>query len=216
VTFPILLFREQLLLIGDEMTAVQKEIYVQLCDPIIEQTVKPLIDFILKEVAKGAKHFVLLISSPGGSVFWGLTAYNFLKGVPAQINTHNIGSVDSIAGVIFCAGQKRYSVPHGRFMLHGVGFDVPQGARFDEKSLDEKMKGLRMDTENIVGVIAANTGKTEDEIRKALYDGTVLNPEQAVAFGLVHEIKSELFPSGAIVTQIKLPFQNAPNLPRNF
>jgi ATP-dependent protease ClpP protease subunit len=190
------------------MGVVQKEIYIQLCDIISEQTIKSLMNLIINEIAKGVNHFVILLSSPGGNVFWGLTAYNFLKGVPAQIDTHNMGSIDSIAGVLFCAGQKRYSVPHGRFMMHGVGFDVPQGVRFDEKSLDERMKALKMDAENIVGVIAANTGKTEDEIRKALYEGTVLNPEQAVAFGLVHEIKTELFPTGAKVVQIQQTQQN--------
>ena len=194
------------------MGVVQKEIYIQLCDIISEQTIKALMNLIINEIAKGVNHFVILLSSPGGNVFWGLTAYNFLEGVPAQIDTHNMGSIDSIAGVLFCAGQKRYSVPHGRFMMHGVGFDAPQGIRFDEKSLDERMKALKMDTENIVGVIAANTGKTEDEIRKALYEGTVINPEQAVAFGLVHEIKTELFPSGARVVQIQQTQQNISNL----
>ena len=53
------------------------------------------------------------------------------------------------------------------------------------KQLDERMKSLRIDTENIAGVIAENTGKSEEEIINALYEGVALNPEQAVKFGLV-------------------------------
>ena len=156
----------------------------------------------MQDLKNGVNHFVILTSSPGGSVFWGLTVYNFLKGIPAKVETHNFGSIDSVAVVLYCAGEKRYSVPHARFLMHGVGFDVSKDSRFDEKVLDERMKGLRMDTENIAGVISENTGKSEEEIKKAMYEGTVLNPEQAVEFGLVHEIKTELFESRARVIAI--------------
>jgi len=176
--------------------------YIQFCAPVNENSVKKLIQIIHNEIHQETKHLVILISSPGGNVFWGLTAYNFVKGLPIDIDTHNIGSVNSMGIVIYCAGKKRYSVPHGRFMMHGVGFDVPQGTRFNEKTLDERMKSLRMDMENIAGVISENTGKPEEEIKKAMYEGTVLNPEQAVEFGLVHEIKAQLFPRGAKVLTI--------------
>jgi ATP-dependent protease ClpP protease subunit len=182
--------------------ATERVTYIQFCAPIIENSIRTLMQNILNEVNYGTNRLVILISSPGGSVFWGLTAYNFLKGLPINIDTHNIGSVDSVAIVVYCAGIRRYSVPHGRFLMHGVGFDVPQGTRFDEKTLDERMKSLRMDMENIAGVISENTGKSEEEIKKAMYEGTVLNPEQAVKFGLVHEIKTQLFPSGAKVLPI--------------
>jgi len=186
----------------DEMSVPEKKVYIQFQAPVIDKSVQTLIQNINSEISQGTTHVSILMASPGGSVFWGLTAYNFLKGIPTQIYTHNIGSIDSIAILMYCSGSKRYSVPHGRFLMHGVGIDVPQGTRFDEKSLDERVKGLRMDTENIAGVISENTGKTEDEIKKALYEGTVLNPEQAVEFGLVHEIKAELFPRGARVISI--------------
>jgi ATP-dependent protease ClpP protease subunit len=35
-------------------------------------------------------------------VFHGLTAYNYLKGIPATVTTHNIGSVDSIGVALYC------------------------------------------------------------------------------------------------------------------
>ncbi len=62
---------------------------------------------------KGVNEFKILISSPGGSVQHGLSAYNYLKGIPAKITTHNFGIVDSIA-MLSCyivAGQKRLCVP---------------------------------------------------------------------------------------------------------
>ena len=37
-----------------------------------------------QKLAAGATHFTVLISTSGGSVFHGLTAYNYLKGIPAR------------------------------------------------------------------------------------------------------------------------------------
>ena len=42
-------------------------------------------------------------------------------------------------------------------------------------------------------MIATNTGKTVEEVTKAIMDRTTLNPEQAKELGLVHEVKSKLF-----------------------
>ena len=145
---------------------------------------------------------MLLISSPGGNVFAGLSGYNFLKGIPAEVVTHNFGSADSIATVIFCAGSTRFCVPHARFLLHGIGFDIANPTRFNEKILDERIKGLRIDRENISKVIADNTGKALADVERDILEGTVLNSEQARQYGLVHEIKTELFERGAEVVEI--------------
>jgi ATP-dependent protease ClpP protease subunit len=57
--------------------------------------------------------------------------------------------------------------------------------------------------ENIAKVVAENTGKTGDEVTQAMLDRTTLNPQEAQAWGLVHEIKTELFPAGAEVISIQ-------------
>jgi len=160
---------------------------------VTETSVKKLMALINTELQKKEEHFIIHISSPGGNVFWGITAYNFLKGIEAKVETNNLGSADSIATVIYCAGEQRYCSPHARFMMHGVGVTLPQNVRVEEKQLDEKLKSLRKDTENIAGVLAQNTGKSEDEITDAIYQGTVLNPEEAKEYGLVHEIREKLY-----------------------
>jgi ATP-dependent protease ClpP protease subunit len=91
---------------------------------------------------------------PGGSVFHGLSAYNYLKGLPANITTHNFGSVDSIGVVLYCAGATRLSVPQARFLLHGVSANFPQNTSLEEKQLEERLKGLKIDNENIAKVVA--------------------------------------------------------------
>ncbi len=170
--------------------------------PVIDITINALMDAIDQKMKQGVTQFIILISSPGGSVLHGLSAYNYLKGLPVTITTHNFGSVDSIGVILFCGGSKRLSVPQARFLLHGVSAGF-QNERLEEKQLEERLKGLKIDLENIAKVIAANTGKTVEEVTDAMLERTTLNPEEAKVWGLVHEIKVELFESGTEVISIQ-------------
>ena len=184
-----------------------KAIVIKFFAPVIDTTINALMDAIDQKMKQGATQFIILISSLGGSVFHGLSAYNYLKGLPVNVITHNFGSVDSIGVVLFCGGSKRLSVPQARFLLHGVSVTF-QNERLEEKQLDERLKGLRIDVENIAKVIAANTGKSVQDVTNAMLERTTLNPDEAKAWGLVHEIKSELFEAGSEV--ISIQYQEKP------
>ena len=180
----------------------KKVVYIRFFAQINPKTANTLMQHVEQKLREGVEHFVILISSPGGNVFSGISVYNFLKGIPAEVATHNFGSVDSVAILLFCAGSKRFCVPHARFLLHGIGFDVPAGARFDEKLLDERIKSLQMDRENISRVIADNSGKKKEDVEQDMFTGIVLNPALARDYGLVHEIKSTLLEKGAEIISI--------------
>lgn len=179
-----------------------KPIVIKFFAPVIDITISALMNAIDQKMKEGASEFLILISSPGGSVFHGLSAYNYLKGLPVNIITHNFGSVDSIGVILYCGGSKRFSVPQARFLLHGVSAGF-QNERLEEKQLEERLKGLKIDMENIAKVVAANTGKSVQDVTNAMLDRTTLNPDEAKAWGLVHEIKSQLFELGSEVIAIQ-------------
>lgn len=181
----------------------EKTVYIKFFAGVDKNSIKALMNVVEQKLKEGATKFVLLISSGGGNVFAGVTGYNFLKGIPAEVETHNFGSAVSIALVLFCAGKKRLSVPHATFLLHGVQAKFPKGAGLEEKQLEERLKGLKLDMENIAGIIAANTEKSEQEVMKAMLERTTLNPEEAVKFGLVHEIREPLFERDAELVSIQ-------------
>ncbi len=189
-----------------------KPVVIRFFAPVIDATVNALMSAVDQKMKQGTKEFIILISSPGGSVIHGLSAYNYLKGLPASITTHNFGSVDSIGIVIYCAGSRRLSVPQARFLFHGVNVQFRGEQNLEEKLLEERLQGLRIDMENIAKVIAANTGKNAKDITDAMIERTTLNPEEAQSWGLVHEIKSELFEAGSEV--IAIQFQQQPQPPR--
>ncbi len=108
--------------------------------------------------------------------------------------------------VRFSAGVEVKTVNklNARFLLHGISYDVTKPNRFEEKTLDERVRSLRMDRENMSGVIADSTGRPLATVERDILDGTVLNSEQALVYGLVHEIQSVLFEKGSRMFEIKL------------
>src|SRR3990170_1782885 len=160
-----------------------KEVYIRFMAPVIPATVDMLMKIVDKKLHDKYDRLNLLLSSPGGSVFHGLSVYNFLKGMPIEVYTYNFGSVDSIGVVIFCAGLKRFSVPHARFLIHGVRFNIQGNASFDEMQLQEHLKSVNIDQENIARVIADTTGKALYKIEEDMNSRTTLNPNQAKDYG---------------------------------
>lgn len=186
------------------------EAAIRFLAPVNNQTADQLFKAIDMKVNQGCKKLHLLISSPGGSVFHGLSLYNYLKGIPVEVYTYNFGSVDSIGVVIYCAGKKRFSVPHSRFLIHGVKFNINGSASIDEKQLEEYLKGLQIDQRNIAKVIADNTNKTIEDIERDMHNRTTLNPDEAKIYGLTHEIKSELVKPDLEMLTIGEPIQGQP------
>ena len=184
--------------------AVNQTFYIKFFAPVVPESVAALMQIVDNKLKQGAKKLGLLISSPGGDVFQGLSAYNFLRGIPFEITTHNFGSADSIGVVLFCSGSRRLSVPHARFLLHGVQCNFHQPVSLEEKQLEERLKGLQIDMGNIARVIADTVRKDKEKVLDDMLNRTTLYPEQAVEYGLVHEIKSELFEPGAEVISIQM------------
>lgn len=178
--------------------------------PVLPVTIDLLMKIVDKKLHEKYDRLNLLLSSPGGSVFHGLSVYNFLKGAPIEVYTYNFGSVDSIGVVIYCAGIKRFCVPHARFLIHGVKMNFQGQLSFDEFQIHEHLKSVQIDQKNIARVIADNTGKASDVIEKDMHDRKTLNPHEAKDYGLVSEIKSELFPADAEFFSIGEPIQQMP------
>lgn len=182
---------------------MEKALAIKFFAPVNEVSANALMNVLDQAINQGVNNVTLLISTPGGSVFHGLSLYNYLRGLPLQkLTTHNFGSVDSIGVVMYCAGQERFSSPQARFLIHGVSAGFQGSQNLEEPQLEERLKGLRIDIENIAKVVAANTGKTPEDVTESMLKRTTLNPDQAKDWGLVHSIKSDLFPAGTQVVSI--------------
>lgn len=171
------------------------EVYLNFNLEVNSQSTQSLFKIIQEQLAKGMKILHLLISSPGGSVDAGIAIYNFLKGLPIEVITHNYGSCDSIAALVFCSGKKRFTVRNSRFLIHGIGFNI-QNQRFNETSVREVFDSLKNQRETISKIIAEECAKKVLDIETDMLKGIVLNSEEAVKYGLATEIKNDLIPQG--------------------
>jgi ATP-dependent Clp protease protease subunit len=177
-------------------------IYVNFSAPIDMKTAQLLMGLLSDQVNKGEKEICLLFSSPGGQVNPGVTLYNFLKALPVKIITHNIGVVDSIGNVVFLAGAERYAAPNSSFLFHGVGFDISQPIRFEEKQLKERLLGIERDQKLIGDIIVQNTLLSIENVREMFLEAKTLTPEEAKNAGLVKEIRPAKVPSGAKIATL--------------
>lgn len=179
-----------------------KEAFINFMAPIERQSAALLMSSITDKMNKGATRFTILISSPGGEVHFGINLYNFLKGIPAEIITHNFGSVDSVSTIIYCAGKTRYCSSNARFLIHGVTLNIPQGGSFEEKKIREISKSIEIDRLNISNIIAETCKKKPEDVQSDMFEGITLGSQKAKEYGLVHEIKDLLYPIGAEVIPI--------------
>jgi ATP-dependent Clp protease protease subunit len=170
-----------------------------------QNTVAQLLMQVDAQLKMGTKSFVILISSGGGDVLSGFTAYNYLKGIPADVTTFNVGNVDSAATVIYCAGKKRFSVPDARFLFHGVSLTLAGTVTLDSSSLEAQLGQLKNQNQMIERVVASTVHKSDHDTEQLISTQTILTPVQAKELGLVHEIKSNLFETGQQLVDLPIP-----------
>lgn len=179
------------------------EVYINFNLEINSDSTQAFFKIIQEQLSKGMEKLNLLISSPGGNVEHGIAIYNFLKGLPIEVTIHNYGSCDSIAALIFCAGKNRYTVNNSRFLIHGIGITI-QNQRFNENQLNEILASIRNQRETISKIIAKECDKKLEDVEGDTLEGIVLNPQEAINYGLATEIKDELIPKGINFININL------------
>jgi len=158
---------------------------------------------VMADCANSKVHSVyLLLSTLGGHVMLGFNLYNVLRGMPFELTTHNVGNVNSIGNVIFLAGTKRYATANATFMFHGVGFDVPQGQRLEEKFLREKLEGIANDHKRIGETISQHTNLTKKEITEFFREQRTKDANFALSRGIIHEIRDVQLSAGCPIISL--------------
>src|SRR5690554_2608812 len=97
-------------------------VYVNFHGPITELSSRNLMTLCESAIrsAPQADHIYIILSSTGGTVYSGIAVYNFIKALPVKVTTHNVSRVDSIANVVFLAGDERFAAPNASFLFHGA------------------------------------------------------------------------------------------------
>jgi len=176
--------------------------YISFTAEINVKTMEALLGVLAQQCSQGIKTVYLLLSTPGGQVNCGITIYNMLRAMPFHLITHNVGNVDSIGNVIFLAGAERYACAHSTFMFHGVGFDIIQPARLEEKSLRERIGSLDADQNRIGGIIKDRTKLNAKKVKRLFFEAQTKDAAYARANGIIHKVREVKIPAGSPILQL--------------
>lgn len=177
-------------------------VYVSFSAEINPSTTENLIAVMANCANLEVKKVTLLLSTPGGSVMNGLNLYNVLKGMPFELTTHNVGNVDSIGNAVFLAGSIRHTCASATFMFHGVGFNLANNNRLEEKDLQEKMDSLLNDQKRIGAIIAERTKITQGEVAELFRQAQTKDANYALVNSIVSEIREVNIASGVPIISL--------------
>jgi ATP-dependent Clp protease protease subunit len=150
----------------------------------------------------GIDHIHLIISSPGGNVYYGSVLFSHLERLPLKISTYNASMVHSIAVTLFCAGDERHCVPEATFMIHPIGIPVGKDQTLNAKQFQDLADCCSAQTRTLARIIANATGQSMDQVYEDINQTKWFNAEQSQSYGLVQTVKPDLFPAGVGYTAI--------------
>ena len=133
------------------------------------------------------------IDSPGGSVQAGLMIYDIIKGLSVDVNVYCTGIAASMAAIIFAGAEKghRFILPHSKVMIHEplISGGVGGSATSIQKTAESIMETKRIAVE----LLSEDTGKSKEEIEKAISFDNFMNAQEAIKFGIADKIVYTVF-----------------------
>lgn len=133
----------------------------------------------------------LIINSPGGEVSAGLMLYDQIHGMEnVPIEMYCIEMAASMAAIILAGGKHgRYILKHSKVMIHEPLISSSSGGLCGSASSIAKSAETIMQTkQDLVKILANDTGRSIQDIEKAVSFDNFMSAEEAVAFGLCDAI----------------------------
>ncbi len=133
-----------------------------------------------------SKDISFYINSPGGIVSSGLSIYDTMQYVRAEVSTVCLGQAASMSSLLLAAGaeNKRFCLPNSRIMMHQPSGGA-QGQAADIEIHAREILALRA---RLNEIYVKHTGQPLDVIEAAMDRDKFLSPEEAKEFGLIDEI----------------------------
>jgi ATP-dependent Clp protease protease subunit len=155
---------------------------------VVEDNMAQLIvaQLLFLESENPKKEISLYINSPGGVVTAGLGIYDTMQFIRPAVATLCVGQAASMGSLLLAAGEtgQRAALPNSTVMVHqpsggfqGQATDIAIHARWTE-NLKRRLNEI----------YEKHTGRSYDEIEKALDRDNFLTAEEAKTFGIVDNV----------------------------
>lgn len=140
-------------------------------------------DFKQEILSLAGRPIVMHVSSPGGSVFEGISMYSTLQKHTGHV-TASITHAASIATVICCAADHVEIVEAGSYVVHSP-FAGIVGESSDLRKLADVLDGIR---DQIIAIYQAKTGLPVDKIRSMVSKETTMSGTEAHRLGFADAV----------------------------
>jgi ATP-dependent Clp protease, protease subunit len=130
----------------------------------------------------------LFINSPGGEIHSGFSIFDTARFICPRVVTVVTGLAASMGSIIALCAKKehRYAFPNSKFLIHQPS--IQGGLGGSTSDIEIHAKDL-IDTKNrIIDLYSLETGRTPEEIKRAIDRDYWMSPQQALEFGLISKI----------------------------
>ncbi|MBL4824737.1 MAG: ATP-dependent Clp protease proteolytic subunit [SAR324 cluster bacterium] len=155
---------------------------------------KVLSQLVLLEQEGPELPITVFINSPGGEIFSGFAIYDMLKFISCPVTTIVTGFAASMGSILSLAADKgrRFAMPQAKIMIHQP---LLMGYQGRASECEIQAREILKTRDHLVKLYAEQTGKSFEEIKKALDRDNWFTAEEALEYGLLDKVvhsRSEL------------------------
>ena len=159
-----------------------------------ELTAKVLSQLVLLEQEGHEEPVTVFINSPGGEIFSGFAIFDMLNFIACPVTTIVTGFAASMGSILSMAADKgrRFAMPQAKIMIHQP---LVMGYQGRASECEIQAREILKTRDHLVKLYSEQTGKSREEIKKALDRDNWFTAEEALEYGLLDKVvhsRSEL------------------------
>ena len=158
-----------------------------LADEVNDQTASLVVaQLLFLEAQDPDKDINLYINSPGGSITAGMAIYDTMNYVKCDVSTICIGMAASMGAFLLSSGAqgKRLALPNSEIMIHQP-LGGMQGQATDIRIHADRIIKIK---EKLNQILAANTGKSVEQIAQDTERDHFLSADESLEYGLIDRV----------------------------
>ena len=166
-------------LLNDRIVMLSEEVNSTTASLIVAQ-------LLYLEAQDPDKDIQFYINSPGGSVTDGMAIYDTMQYIKCDVSTICIGMAASMGAFLLSAGTKgkRLALPNAEIMIH----QPSGGTRGQASDIKIQAEWMLRTRQKLNRILAANTGKSIEQIAVDTERDNFMSAEEALSYGLIDKV----------------------------
>ena len=132
------------------------------------------------------KDIQFYINSPGGSITAGMAIYDTMQYIKCDVATICIGMAASMGAFLLSSGAKgkRLALPNAEIMIH----QPSAGTQGQITDMAIHLRRFEIIKARMNKIMAANTGKSLEEVQRDCERDNFMSAQEAAAYGLIDKV----------------------------